>query len=394
MTSELRRPLRRRRATTYDDSVDERPADRYAAANDSETLLRRAIDIIATARTMPLSSSPMINRDEIIELLEEARPPPAGRAAPGPVDAQGAPGVRRQDQPGGRRHPRRGPGPGRADGAAHRGRAGRRACGPARSIEAAETDARRLRHETEDFFDQRLASFEILLDKLTRTVAAGRERLNIGVDATPGRRATPDPDPRGFFDQDRARSGSELACEASARTSVSRTNPLSLNVAELLRRPGTRQAVRSGGHRPRSWRCGEPGSADADVGGRARSAGELTDGIVGDAAASASPWRGTCRRCLGPSSTATVEAECHELYQVHADERGRVPVRRRAARPRADGPGVVLLELPPAPLCRADCAGICPVCGPTATTHAVRAARRRRPTTAGPALDALREQLN
>ncbi len=42
------------------------------AIHDSETLLRRAIDIIATARTIPLSASPMINRDEIIELLEEA----------------------------------------------------------------------------------------------------------------------------------------------------------------------------------------------------------------------------------------------------------------------------------------------------------------------------------
>src|ERR1044071_996303 len=38
---------------------------------DAEQLLRRAIDIIATAPTMPLSSSPRIDRDEIIELLEE-----------------------------------------------------------------------------------------------------------------------------------------------------------------------------------------------------------------------------------------------------------------------------------------------------------------------------------
>ena len=38
---------------------------------DAEQLLRRAIDVIATAPTMPLSSSPRIDRDEIIELLEE-----------------------------------------------------------------------------------------------------------------------------------------------------------------------------------------------------------------------------------------------------------------------------------------------------------------------------------
>ena len=44
----------------------------HHSINDSETLLRRVIDIIATARTIPLSSSPMINRDEILEMLEEA----------------------------------------------------------------------------------------------------------------------------------------------------------------------------------------------------------------------------------------------------------------------------------------------------------------------------------
>ena len=40
--------------------------------------------------------------------------------------------------------------------------------------------ARRLRHETEDFIDQRIGSFEILLDKLQKTVGAGRQRLSIG----------------------------------------------------------------------------------------------------------------------------------------------------------------------------------------------------------------------
>ena len=51
----------------------------------------------------------------------------------------------------------------------------------ARSVmETADTDSRRLKHETEDFLDQRLGSFEILLDKLSKTVTAGRQRLSIG----------------------------------------------------------------------------------------------------------------------------------------------------------------------------------------------------------------------
>ena len=50
--------------------------------------------------------------------------------------------------------------------------------------EGAESDARKLRHETEDFLDQRLGSFEILLDRLQKTVAAGRSRLAIGSPST------------------------------------------------------------------------------------------------------------------------------------------------------------------------------------------------------------------
>ncbi len=70
--------------------------------------------------------------------------------------------------------------------------------------EAAEADARRLKHETEDFLDQRLGSFEILLDKLQKTVGAGRQRLSIGtaVDDT-SMHAVDEEDPtKGFFDQD------------------------------------------------------------------------------------------------------------------------------------------------------------------------------------------------
>ena len=70
-------------------------------------------------------------------------------------------------------------------------------------MDTAESDARRLRHETEDFLDQRLGSFEILLDKLQKTVGAGRQRLSIG--AAPMTLAAGDEDDptKGFFDQDR-----------------------------------------------------------------------------------------------------------------------------------------------------------------------------------------------
>ncbi|MEJ7724799.1 MAG: hypothetical protein WKF64_10885, partial [Ilumatobacteraceae bacterium] len=60
----------------------------------------------------------------------------------------------------------------------------------------------RLRHETEDFLDQRLGSFEILLDKLSKTVGAGRQRLSIGAPAPVSFDDVDDPT-KGFFDQDR-----------------------------------------------------------------------------------------------------------------------------------------------------------------------------------------------
>jgi hypothetical protein len=73
-------------------------------------------------------------------------------------------------------------------------------------VETAETDARRLKLETEDFLDQRLASFEILLDKLGKTVGAGRQKLSIGnaVEALSMEELEVEDElAKGFFDQDR-----------------------------------------------------------------------------------------------------------------------------------------------------------------------------------------------
>ena len=53
-----------------DDYPDPQQGTGYVG--DAETWLRRAIGIVANAPTMPLSSSPRIDRDEIIELLDEA----------------------------------------------------------------------------------------------------------------------------------------------------------------------------------------------------------------------------------------------------------------------------------------------------------------------------------
>jgi len=48
----------------------------------------------------------------------------------------------------------------------------------AQIIEEAEASARRMRRETEDYCDQKLASFENVLARIAKTVHAGRSRLS------------------------------------------------------------------------------------------------------------------------------------------------------------------------------------------------------------------------
>jgi uncharacterized protein len=135
---------------------------------------------------------------------------------------------------------------------------------------------------------------------------------------------------------------------------------LVVNVTELLRRPASRKEVHvqvpSEGFTVVDSTV--PAGAPVDVDLELES---LSDGIVVTGHVRA-PWEAACRRCLGPAG-GTLDVEVQELYQVHpeSDEAFALdgdlldlePVVREA----------LLLELPLAPLCRADCAGLCPECG-------------------------------
>jgi hypothetical protein len=48
-----------------------------------------------------------------------------------------------------------------------------------RIVEEARDEARRLRMEAEDYCDQKLAAFEVVLDRTIKTVAAGRAKLSV-----------------------------------------------------------------------------------------------------------------------------------------------------------------------------------------------------------------------
>ncbi len=203
--------VRGSRATSNDAHSDLRNAGHNAGHNDgsgaptgdSATLLRRAIDLVATAPTMPLSSSPRIDRDEMVEILEEAlhRIPAEIREARWMIkERQEFIAKTRREADEILEAARV-----QAERMVQRTEVVRAAEHRARQVlEAAETDARRIKLETEDFLDQRLGSFEILLDRLAKTVANGRTRLSIG--GTEIRQPVDlaaDDTANVFFDQDR-----------------------------------------------------------------------------------------------------------------------------------------------------------------------------------------------
>jgi cell division septum initiation protein DivIVA len=143
---------------------------------DLESLLRRAVEMVDTAKSMPLSASVIIPRDEIRPLLlmciehmpEEVRQASwmlrereeflakTQREADDILEAASE----------------------RAERMVQRSELVREAQRTAqRVVEEAQEQSRRLRHEAEDYCDQKLASFEVVLEKTWRTVQGGREKL-------------------------------------------------------------------------------------------------------------------------------------------------------------------------------------------------------------------------
>lgn len=138
-------------------------------------------------------------------------------------------------------------------------------------------------------------------------------------------------------------------------------NPLRVNAAELLRRPGNQKSVELVAALV-DLEVVDPArfSNDAQVAVRLHLEA-LNDGIVIDGELSV-PWHGVCRRCLMETGGTHV-SEVHELYQrivtdpeafeIVGDQLDLSDVVRE----------VVLLDVSSTPLCRPDCAGLCLTCG-------------------------------
>jgi cell division septum initiation protein DivIVA len=164
---------------SYDEEEPEElvePTPNPYTAPETEALLNRIAEIIENARPMPLSASSMINKEEVLELLDDAidRLPDELRAARWLLKERDEflAKVRREgddilDQA-----------RTRAERMVQRTEVVKAAEQRARQIiDAAEAEARRMRHEVEDYCDQKLAGFEIVLDRTAKMGAAGREKL-------------------------------------------------------------------------------------------------------------------------------------------------------------------------------------------------------------------------
>jgi len=172
---------------------------------ESEALFRRVAEVIANARPMPLSASVMINKEEVLELLEEAieRLPDELRAARWLLKEREEYLARVRHEGDEILDQART----RAERMVQRTEVVKAAELRARqTVDAADDEARRLRLECEDYCDQKLASFEIVLERTLKTVAAGRTKLQ-GNPLTGETPAIPveadDEQNQAFFDQDR-----------------------------------------------------------------------------------------------------------------------------------------------------------------------------------------------
>ena len=178
---------------------------------DTEGLIRRVIEIIDGTRALPLSSSVKLdNKDEVLDLLDEAshRLPDETRQARWLLKERDEFLGKMQREGDDIVHAARL----QAERMVQRTEIVREAQTTARRIvEGARDEARRLRMEAEDYCDQKLAAFEVVLDRTIKTVSAGREKLSVTpppiVDGPDIRVAGVDPDAslgaeEGFFDQD------------------------------------------------------------------------------------------------------------------------------------------------------------------------------------------------
>lgn len=187
------------------DDVEDFDGEDFGTDVDAEILLQRALDLVEQSRSIPLSSTVMVPKHEIVELLDDA-------LAALPEDLKRARWLLR-DQDLFIEEKKR-----EADQMLEEARVRVQQMAAkeevvrqarlqaAKILEEANDEARRRRHELDDYCDFKLGEMELVVDRLLKTVVAGRNRLKPIVEAgqTPlaGSEADEDSDGSGFFDND------------------------------------------------------------------------------------------------------------------------------------------------------------------------------------------------
>lgn len=164
---------------------------------DVETLVLRVRELIESGRSMPMSASVLVNREELVGMLDDAIAQlpeelrharwllkereeflaQAKREADDILEAAQVQAARMVE----------------------RTEVAREANRVAQSVvTAAESESRQLKHEAEDYVDQKLAAFEVVLERTMQAVQKGRDRLQVVVEPIDDELE----DDRAFFDQD------------------------------------------------------------------------------------------------------------------------------------------------------------------------------------------------
>ena len=188
----------------FEDLARDDPPEDDVFPADAEGLIQRAIDLVSSAKAMPLSASVLVSRDELVELLRAAQ-------SQLPDELRQARWLLREREEFLAERAREAEAlmedvRARAEHMVSRTEVVRQANLVAqRILDDANEEARRLRHEAEDYCDQKLAGMEIVLERITRTVRAGRDKLQAAVPSAPEPADIPaEGDESGFFDQDLA----------------------------------------------------------------------------------------------------------------------------------------------------------------------------------------------
>jgi cell division septum initiation protein DivIVA len=166
-----------------------------------DQLLLELRDVIENARTMPMSASVLVNREDVLQLVDEilaAFPEELrharwllkerddflfqARREADDILASARTQVERMVE------------------RTEIVREARRVA--QRTVDDADAQARRMRLECEDYVDQKLGEFEVVLDRTMQAVQQGRQRLQVTYEVTEEDEEGYEDEEGGFFDQD------------------------------------------------------------------------------------------------------------------------------------------------------------------------------------------------